>query len=591
MSTEPRNLTQLWCWTLIDELYRGGAREAVISPGLRSAPLAWACARLRSERADFRLWTIPDERSAAFFGLGLAKATGRPALLFCTSGTAGAHYYPALIEASVTGVPLIALTADRPPELHGFGANQSIDQTRLFGTLVPGFVALPVAEPRSELFASLRAAVAQAANDAFAGKRPIHLNVPLREPLMPVAPVNDAEWKPDWSTLSGGRAEGAPWLAFRPAAPVPPSDAISAFRERLQRAERPVLICGPRDPEPGDWELGQRLIAWSERHGIPVLSEVTSNLPRPLPHYEGVLREKHQAQSLRPDLAIRVGGRLTTRVLQAFADSAASCVRLHERGEVIDPSHRVDQVLEGGLSSWLEALSDLRPGARRYLEAWGSAHAPVRAVFEKLDAPNRALCEPAIARAVWASATEGSALVVGSSMPVRDLDAFSGHRLSPPSVFASRGVAGIDGGSSAAFGIAASGRKTTLLIGDTSFWHDLGGILWGARLGLSLTLVVVNNGGGRIFSFLDGGLQRAPGSEGAQRFDELLTMPLGLEDRLGSAARLAGGQYRCPSTVGELRRAMEEASTSGGVWLIDARVDGESTVEAHRALWAEAAPR
>jgi len=560
---EPDNLNALFARALVDELCAAGAREAVISPGSRSTPLVLACA----EEKRMKLRVVLDERSAAFVALGAAKATGRPALALATSGTAGAHFFPAILEAEAARVPLVALTADRPLELHGFGAPQTMDQQHLFGTHVRFFADLGAPEPLEARLRHLRAVAALACSRALGPPRgPVHLNVPYREPL------------------SG--ADGAlPALRDRPA-PRIATPRLSADDAALDEAAREisarprgVIVCGPRD---ADDDLPDAVRALSRSTGYPILAEAASQVrfrvPEAVAHYDAILKHRPSAEALRPEAVIRFGAGLTSKTLQQWLDaSGAYTVLVSDDSALFDPAHAASLVLAGDAVATAFALADrvVRPAGASlpFADADQRARSGLEAAFAREEEPS----EAAVARELLAALPAGSQLFVSSSMPVRDVDAWAG-RAAAVRVLANRGVNGIDGIVASALGAAlATSRRTAVLLGDLALLHDLGGLVAAARLGAELTLVVVDNDGGGIFSFL-------PIASQTPRFEELFGTPHGLD--LARAAALAGARLHSPRTLPELRAALRE---TGGLHFVHVRSDRARNVERHRALEAAVA--
>ena len=531
------NFNLLWAAAVADELERGGVRDAVICPGSRSAPLALALAgRLRAH-------VIIDERSAAFFALGAAKLSGRPVALLCTSGSAGAHFYPALLEAEASGVRLVAITADRPPELHGWGAPQQLDQQRLFGTHA-WFAELGVPDP--EALPHRRATVARALQQ----DGPAHLNAPFREPLAPSpAPVPEVRNQPAARHL---RARGVP--------------ETGAVARELSAHPRGVILCGPRDGEDG---LSSAVRELSRALGYAVLADAASGVEEAVAHADLILRSDSWARALRPQAVVRVGGGLSSKLVQAWAEQAERTVVIHERGEPADPAHRASAVLDGEAPQILRALA-----------AEARAQGPLAGLFGEAERRARAALEAAFAEAPWGepliareTAAAADLLYVASSMPVRDVDAFAERR---GRVLVNRGLNGIDGIVSSAAGAgAAAGARPTALVGDLALLHDLGGLVTASRLGIGMTVVCVNNGGGGIFHFL-------PIAGHPERFEELFGTPH-LQD-LEGAARMCGAEFVRVSDARALRAALQRPAA--GLRLIEARTDRTRNVAQHRALHA-----
>jgi 2-succinyl-5-enolpyruvyl-6-hydroxy-3-cyclohexene-1-carboxylate synthase len=571
------NSQHLWAQVLIQELVRAGVRHAVVCPGSRSTPLAFAVA----DAPGVKLWTMPDERSAAFLALGLGMSTEVPAAVVVTSGTAGANCYPAFIEAHVARVPLIILTADRPWELHGFGALQTMDQARLFGAYGT-HTGLMAPEMTNTALVHLRAVVSRAAQDCRRQRLPCHINVPFREPLAPSP-------EPLPTTLDALALHGrkdAPFHHVTTATATWDPPALAAAAHTLATAQRGLVVAGPRLARNDGYQ--DAILELAEHLGFPVLAEATSNLrfhPRStsvISHAEAILRTPGLDVALCPDVILRVGGPITTRKLQAFVDGAqAAVVSLADEGMFFDPNHTAQHVLQGNAPGAARAFQQAIPQRKTtaYEQRWQQLDRAVANAWVDTSRPSSTLTEPQIAALVASVLPAGSALFVSSSMPIRDLDAFSHARRVDVDVYASRGVSGIDGITSTAFGVAAgSGRPTVLLTGDTAFLHDVGGLVWGSRLHIPLTVVLVNNDGGRIFSFL-------PVADHGKHLDRLFTMPHGAD--LSHASALAGIAHHRPTTLAELRRDVL-ASLQGGTQVIEARVDGARVRADHDDLWSRA---
>ena len=553
-------LNQAWARALIDELCAAGATEAVVCPGSRSTPLALACAA----EPRLKVRSIVDERSGAFFALGAAKATGRPALVVATSGTAGAHFYPAMLEAEASRVPVVALTADRPPELHGFGAPQTIDQQHLFGTHVRFFADLGVPEEGPQPIRHLRAVAAAAAAQALGAPRgPVHLNAPFREPLVP---------SPDTAMDVTGPAP----VRIAPARLEPDEAALAAAARELSRRARGVIVCGPRDA----WDdLPAAVQALSEALGYPVLAEAASQVrfrvPEAVVHYDALVKHPPVASAARPDAVVRIGGGLTSKALQQWLDaSGAWTLCVSEDGAIFDPGHSASMVICGDpvrACTALAAKTQAREPRPRsvLLDADRRARAAVSDAFAK----EAALSEPGAARELAAALPADALLFVSSSMPVRDVDAWASAGRAR--VLANRGVNGIDGIVSTALGAAAAtGRATAALLGDLALLHDLSGLLAARRLGVPLLLVVVNNDGGGIFNFL-------PVAQATDRFEELFATPHGVD--LAHLAALCGAKLVRPRDAAELRAAIREG-LGNALQLIEVRTDRAANVARHREL-------
>ncbi|MBX5481046.1 MAG: 2-succinyl-5-enolpyruvyl-6-hydroxy-3-cyclohexene-1-carboxylic-acid synthase [Myxococcaceae bacterium] len=562
------NLNYAWSRAIFQELQRAGVRHVVVCPGSRSSPLALAAA----EAEGLTTWSVIDERSAAFFALGVGRESGHPAAVVATSGTAGAHFLPAAIEAAMSHVPLVLITADRPWELQGFGAPQTIPQASLFGRFAVATEELPVPEAEDACFLHLRAAVSRLIQRSGQAPRgPVHLNVPFREPLAPTpqpyAPLSPLalDGRAGRPFVEIGRGAGAPQEAF-------PFDGI----------QRGLLVCGPRSDDDG---FGEAVHALARRLKWPVIAEAASQArfgfgTDVVAHADVLLEDAAFAGAMRPEAVIRFGGGLTSKRLQQWLDaSGARIVAVHDDGAAIDPAHRCERVIAADAPDLCRAWADaVAEGNGNYRHQWEAAERHARAVLGKELSGSHPLSEPRLAREVAAHLPDGATLFVSSSMPIRELDAYASPERGPLRVLCNRGANGIDGIVSTALGAAASShRPTVVLIGDVAFLHDLGGLLTAARAGLSLTVVVVNNDGGGIFSFL-------PIAGTTPHFEALFGTPHGLE--LAHAAALFGARHHLPKNAADLRDAVG-AAVEGGLHLIEVRTRREENPPLHRALAAK----
>jgi 2-succinyl-5-enolpyruvyl-6-hydroxy-3-cyclohexene-1-carboxylate synthase len=570
---------------LADELIRCGLREAVLAPGSRSAPLALAL-HDRARAGDLRLHVRIDERSASFVALGLGKASGRPAVLVCTSGTAAAHFQAAVIEADEAGVPLLVLTADRPPELRGTGANQTIDQLKMYGSAARWFCEVGVPEGRAGEAGYWRSlacrAWASACGTAGGFPGPVHLNVALREPLVPDAAAEPAGGP--GSRLAGGesaasagapggRPDGQPWTRFAAAAELTrrephssapgPLDAASTGWPYLELpwTERGVIVCGDGDYDP------EPLLRLAETAGWPVLAEPSSNArhgPNALSAYSYLLDAPAFAAAHRPDLIVSAGRPGLSRGQLAFL-----------RGGPGGPPAR-HVVIAQGPGRWADparTATDVAPAVRLrsgrgpagWLASWRRADAAARAAADAVLAADGGLSEPRLARDLAAVLPAGALLWAASSLPVRDLD----QQMAPRSglrVLASRGASGIDGLISSAIGAAlahqaAGGGPACALLGDLAFLHDSPGLFIGpGEPRPDLAIVVASNDGGGIFSGLEPAAFPGP-------CERVFGTPHGAD--LGLLARAAGLAYECLDTACDLAAAI----AGDGLRIIEVRAD------------------
>jgi len=565
--------TYLLLRALCDELGRCGIAGAVTSPGSRSAPIVLSLAR----DGGFPCFSQIDERSAGFFALGLAKATGRPAVLACTSGTAAANYLPAVIEAYEARVPLIVLTADRPPELRDTGAGQTIDQLKLYGSAVAMFTEVGVDEATPQTLRWIRALACRAVWTAL-GERPgpVHLNLPLREPLILDAPL------PAGEPGGGGRDDGRPWVArARPARDA--QAGVRALAPIVAAASRGIVVLGrdeARAGAPDGRALAQAAAAFSAATGWPLLADPLSpahGADGTVAHYDALLRVPAFAAAARPAAVLRAGDLPTSKALRQWLEGLdAIQVILDPEGAWQDPAQVCDLALPCEPAPVLAACA---PHAAAPDPAWAAAwqDAAGRAARAIDGALGDELTEPRIAAELAARLPADATLVVASSMPVRDLETFAAPRPDGARVLANRGANGIDGTVATAYGVAAAtGEPVALLIGDVALAHDVGSLLTARRLGVPLTIVLVDNGGGGIFEFL-------PVAGERDAFEQHVATPPGLD--VEGAARAFGVHHLEVDDLDGLRAALDYGLATAGTQLIHARTDRARNVLVHRRVW------
>jgi 2-succinyl-5-enolpyruvyl-6-hydroxy-3-cyclohexene-1-carboxylate synthase len=593
--------------TLVDELARAGVTDACLAPGSRSAPVALALA----EHPGIAVHVHLDERSAAFFALGAAKRSGRPVVVLCTSGTAAANFHPAVLEADHARVPLLVLTADRPPELRGTGANQATDQLKLYGSAVRWFceVGVPGDDPAAgRYWRSLTSrALAEAAGPP-AG--PVHLNLAFADPLVPAATADPATG-PDplvhrspagpagWPRLAGGPASGrpggSPWTAapagVRAAAPAD----VAALAKAVRATPRGLLVVGwgaALDPAAAD--------AFAEASGWPVLADPLSGArrgPAAISTYDGLLRAPGFAAGHRPGLAVRVGAAPTSKALTTWLGDAVPQVVVDPAAGWSDPARTASLRLVADPSALLAATAALLSGRgtgepglpagpgvpppspspeRPWLRAWLEAERLAREAIDGLLDEWAEPFEGRVARDLVGWMPDGGTLVVGSSMPVRDVDAFARPRDGLRFV-ANRGLSGIDGFVATTLGVAAAGDEPVVgLCGDLTLLHDASSLLGAAGRPRGAVLVVCDNDGGGIFSFLP--QADLPGD----LFEALFGTPHGLDlTALAAAARVPA---RVVEKASDLVPALEAAVTGGGTELVVVRGDRAANRARHRAL-------
>ena len=585
----PTLLTE-WSRLLLGTLARAGVEHVVLSPGSRSTPFAWAA--LNEPRLHCH--SIWDERVAAFFALGQARVSGKPSLLVCTSGTAAANYYPALVEASLARVPVLVLTADRPFELQHSSAPQAIDQIKLFGDSARAFFELGAPDPAASALAGIVRCVSHAVHASKNGNPgPVHLNARARKPLEPVT-GEDALSLELRATVDALLTRG-PTLAA--------SATLHADVTRLARAcaetARGLILVGP---EPAHRpEAARALLRLADVTGYPLLCEATSQVrwlnevaPGTLriDGFEWLLRSARLREHLAPDLWLSFGGTPTSGAYERWLNAGFQGQRfvVAEHG-FPDPHGRASELV--GASTAAAANDTVRHlqqaglqhecERERFRHAWREAnHQAWVAVEKELARPTELLSEACAVRCVLEHLPEPCQLVLGNSLPIREVDAYVPCSSRTLSVLSQRGANGIDGLISGAAGAASLRREpTVLLLGDVSFMHDLGGLAAAREATGPFVIVVIDNGGGRIFEQLPI-YEQLEAREGASRY--WLTPP---SAELSHAAALFGYRFAKVDARASIGGALREATTHPGVSIVQIVVDGGSARESERRVRAE----
>jgi 2-succinyl-5-enolpyruvyl-6-hydroxy-3-cyclohexene-1-carboxylate synthase len=578
---DPTNANTALASAFVEELARGGLRHAVVSPGSRSTPLAVAFWR----QAEIEVSVIVDERSAAFFALGAAQASGDPVALLCTSGTAVANYHPAVFEADESALPLVVLSADRPPELRGIGAGQTVDQIKVFGSSVRWFCEVGTHEADDDGLLHYRSVACRALAAARGEVRPgpVHLNLPWREPLAPV-PVEGAVTATDPLALRG--RDRRPLTAVTRIDLEPSAFLLEEMVGHIGDAISGVIVAG-RQPDP---ELREPLAHLARASGFPILAEPTSQLrcgPHDRSHviaaYDLLLRDERFARSVVPDFVLRFGEMPTSKPLRAWlAASGASEVVVDPYGGWDEPSNRASAVLRADptelASGWAARLEkEPRPAPAAWIAAEAAAQT---ALDDELDDTGRdarsgeaAISEPALHRSLGAAHADGDLIYTASSMPIRDQEAFLDAGDADLRFLCNRGANGIDGLISSGIGAAqASGRPTTILTGDLGLLHDVGGLAALRDVSTPVRIVVIDNGGGGIFHFLP-----QENVLDGDEFEALLGTPRGVDT--AKAAALFDLPHRRLESLADLPAAL-----AAGTGLIEVRTDRTTNVEVHRQL-------
>jgi len=564
------NRNTLWARVLVEELAAAGVRTAVLAPGSRSTPLTAAFAAHEGIEA----LSLLDERSAGFFALGRSKRTGEPTAIVTTSGTATANLHPAVLEADAARVPLVVLTADRPPELHDSGANQTMDQERLYGDAVRQYRTLPEPAPRPRALRSLRVTAARAAATATGTPPgPVHLNVPFRKPLEPTPVEGDVPADLDERAPLAVEGREGPFVRVSQGRPELTAGQLERLAESIADADRGLLVTGPAN---GPTPSRDALAALARATGFPVLADPLSG--HRFGHesgdglaicggYDSYLDAVDAWGWPDPEVVVRFGASPTSKVTRRYLRDIGA------RQFVVDPA--------GGWSEAEFIASDLlvaeptvlarrladrvdETGAAAWRERFERAEDSYWSLIERATEPPR---EGTILGTVAAEAPAEGTLVVSNSMPVRDLDRFGRPRSAPVRVLGNRGVSGIDGVTSTALGAAGDG-PLVLAIGDLAFYHDMNGLLALDRCGVDATIVLLNNDGGGIF-------RKLPIEDFDPPFTEYFRTPHGLD--FSPVGDLYGATFVRADSIETFRSLYAESVDSEGTQIIEVRTDAAET--------------
>ena len=575
MSRDTPQANRLWAGLVVEELVRNGIDFFCIAPGSRSTPLAAAIAENQKSKSLIHF----DERGASFAALGYARATGRPAAWITTSGTAVANGLPAVVEASVDGVPMILLTADRPPELRQTGANQTIDQPGLFGDFVRWRFDLPAPDLSVDPAMILTTVDQAAYRAARAPQGPVHLNLMFREPFFP---ETEEAWDANDSIPDSWRSSGGPYTRYATTKSAVDRADIEVLLDTLHPVERGLIVAGRLDSR----KQGEAVARLADALGWPLLPDIGSQVRlgassgKITPYYDALLADEMFADGHAPEAVVQIGGRPLSKRLEQFIARFRPnpYVVVRDNPFRLDPGHKVTHSVETDIVRFCAAIveaAEERPSAGD--DAWASGW---REASDKagryLDGAllQEGLSEPFVARMVTRRVPEDHGLVLASSMPVRDVDTFAAVDGCSVPVAANRGASGIDGTVATAAGFARGLESpVTLLIGDLALLHDLNSLALLRET--PVVVVVINNDGGGIFNFLPVSSQKA-------FFEPYFGTPQGV--RFGDAAKMFGLGYEQPRTADEFLEAYRAACSSGESAIIEVRTDREENVALHRRI-------
>jgi 2-succinyl-5-enolpyruvyl-6-hydroxy-3-cyclohexene-1-carboxylate synthase len=567
------HLLHLFVGAFVDELAHAGVSHVCLCPGSRSTPLAL----LLRKHPSITVWTHLDERSAAFFALGIAKALQEPVAVVSTSGTAAVNFAPAVVEAYYAHAPLLVLTADRPLELRHVGALQTIDQVRLFGPHVKWFVEMPLPDASEETLHYARTiacrAVATARGD---GAGPVHINFPFREPLIPSrrqAPSTDRV---------------GPSVAIVRTPRRPDLAELADLAAEVHAVRRGLIVCGPQ----ADAQFPAVVARLAEALDWPLLADPLSQVRCGGHHgqciidsYDAFLRTEELTRRLAPELVLRFGATPVSKSLLQYLQCHAACRQILIDGDDDwhDPALTASEVRYTYPRLLCETLLSALPAvpqqsrSHAWKDHWVVVGERTRATLQAHLRQSTDFSEPRVFAELADLLPRGATLFAGNSMPVRDLDTFFPGGAQAVRFLANRGASGIDGVVSTALGVSAvSPGPIFLTIGDLSFYHDLNGLLAVKQHQLCATIVLLHNDGGGIFSFL-------PQAQDQEHFEELFGTPHGLDFR--PAADMYGLSYQRPACWEEFRTAVQQSLDSPGVTLIEVRTERRANVKLHRSLW------
>lgn len=557
--------------SFVDELVSSGVEKVVISPGSRSTPLAI----LMAEHPDLTCYINIDERSAGFFALGIAKAQKKPVALLCTSGTAAANYYPAIVEAHYSRIPLLVLTADRPHELRDVGAPQAIDQLHMYRNYAKWFVDLALPEEEIAMFRYIRTVAARAVGTATTSPAGVvHLNFPFREPLMP-----NLELPNLWSKQDNRNT----YLHIPTTSSVLSDMDMDKIAELIQDVSKGVIICG----EQGDMAFAEILQKLSKHLHFPVLADPLSQL-RAGEHnkqgivdsYDSLLKDSILSEVLKPDAVIRFGSMPVSKPLMLMLKNNPDIIQIvvDPGGVYRDPTLNASQLITCDERIFCDNLRSKVSGKNRsrFYELWVECNERYWDLIGKSFGQITEMFEGKVVRELQELLPNQSSLVVGNSMPIRDVDSFFGQTSKNITIYANRGASGIDGVVSTALGVSIDTKKPTfLLIGDLSFYHDLNGLLAAKLNKLDLTIILINNDGGGIFSFL-------PQAKEEKHFETLYGTAIGLD--FSKVVDMYDGSYKKVTSWNEFQKYFHSIQTNKGLKVIEISTDRKTRVKVHREL-------
>ena len=575
MESRRNNINNFWAYLLVEELVRNHVTQFFISPGSRSTPLTIAAA----ENAGAVKKICFDERGAAFAALGYGRATGRPAVLICTSGTAAANYFPALIEARQSRIPMLILTADRPPELQASGANQTIDQSKLYQNYPVWYFDYPCPDLSIQPEMVLTTLDQAVYRSLFPDPGPVHLNLKFREPLEPSAVPFSANYR---QSIKKWEKSSAPYTVYKQSLVIPEKIITEELVGRLNRTRRGILVAGQLP----DQNTGRALISLAEKLQWPVFADITSGIRQHrtdlsmIRYFDHLLLSDKIKKEIRPELILHIGRPLTSKRFLKFISRMPpeEYVHLSQEFERLDPGHRVTQRFQGSLKHFCMDLSLKVDGQsnKKWHHRLIMLDQYIHQLLTEKSEEDSELSEVVLPILLSSHLMDGHGLFLGNSMPVRDFDMYSSGLPGNSSISANRGASGIDGTLACAAGFAAGLKKpVTLVLGDLALVHDLNSLALLTSSAFPVTVIVINNQGGGIFSFL-------PVSKYPHVFEPYFGTPH--QFTFKQAAAMFGLRYSQPQTVKDFVHQYKKYSRTEKSTLIEIGTDRKKNFSLHRDL-------
>ncbi|WP_096152845.1 MULTISPECIES: 2-succinyl-5-enolpyruvyl-6-hydroxy-3-cyclohexene-1-carboxylic-acid synthase [Bacillus] len=556
----------------VDELVKSGVEEAVISPGSRSTPLAI----MMAEHAKLKVTVLIDERSASFYALGLAKTAKKPVAILCTSGTAATNYYPAIVEAHYSRLPLIVITADRPHELRDVGAPQAIDQIKMYGNYVKWFAEMSLPSSEKKHIQYVRTVAARATGTALSSPvGPVHLNFPFRDPLVPDLQLPDLWTHENELEISIMETKIGSYTIS--------DQEARKFATMFSTKQKGLIVCGEMN---SSRDYRNEVVQLSKNLNFPILADPLSQLRSGLHEtdaiietYDALFKNEEVVRSLKPEVIIRFGAMPVSKFLTQYIQKA-NCVQIVVDGDggwrdpTLEATHMVHCDERTFCNSVLQLLEE-KANNRDWLHQFQRINTQAKKVLSRhLD--DVSLFEGKVITELQTLLPQNAALFVGNSMPIRDVDTFFYCDNKNITILANRGANGIDGIISTALAASNAFDQLVLVIGDLSFYHDMNGLLASKLLDLNITIVLVNNNGGGIFSFL-------PQSKVEQHFETLFGTPLHMD--FAHAVKLYNGSYDKVETWSQFRDSVIRSFTQNGLKVIEIPTSRVENEQLHRKMW------